>query len=247
MQQKAVVPSSLYDELARAPFTLSMSAGFFGFYAHAGALAALLESGLTPSAVTGSSAGALVTGLWAGGMQVDELRDALFEVKREAFWDPSLGPGAGLLRGKKFEMRLREMLKIECAEHARVPVRISVFDVSSRQTAVFDRGDLATLIHASCAFPFLFQPVRIGSRLYSDGGIKDRPGQAGNAHTERVLFHHLPSKSPWRRQVPAPAPRPGVFVVARDGLPRMNPFNLAPGALAFRLARENMMRALETV
>ena len=55
-------PKTLRTWLTEAPFTLGMSSGFFGFFAHAGVLAALEEQGLTPRAVAGSSAGALVTG-----------------------------------------------------------------------------------------------------------------------------------------------------------------------------------------
>ena len=45
------------DWLEAEPFTLVLSAGFFGFYAHAGLLHALELAGLKPRRVVGASAG----------------------------------------------------------------------------------------------------------------------------------------------------------------------------------------------
>src|SRR5690606_33221631 len=47
------------DWLAREPFTLALSAGFFGFFAHTGVLLALEHAGLRPRRIVGVSAGAL--------------------------------------------------------------------------------------------------------------------------------------------------------------------------------------------
>ena len=69
----------LYDWLEEQPFTLSMSSGFFSFFAHAGMLAALVDRGLKPAKLTGSSAGALVGGCYASGCSIDELKEQLFE------------------------------------------------------------------------------------------------------------------------------------------------------------------------
>jgi NTE family protein len=89
--------------------------------------------------------------------------------------------------------------------------------------------------------------VRIGPRLYLDGGILDRPGLAGVAPGERLLYHHLPSRSPWRRRN-SPAlrlpNRPETQTVSVEGLPRPNPFRLERGAEAMRRAAEAMRLAL---
>ena len=53
-------PYTLRSWLAAGPYTLVMSSSFFGSPYHAGLLAALLEAGLPPSEVAGSSSGALV-------------------------------------------------------------------------------------------------------------------------------------------------------------------------------------------
>lgn len=241
-------PPTLLEWLREAPFTLAMSSGFFGFYAHAGVLAALLEKGLTPAATRGSSAGALVTGLWAAGLNPDAMAQELFRLERQDFWDPRLG--FGLLKGRLFEQKLRQLLPTKEFEACRVPVKVSVFDVWSRRTEVIGQGDLASAIHASCALPGMFHPVWINRRPKLDGGLADRPGLCGAPAGERILHHNLTSTSPWRRFYKAtqdrPAPRPGLTVLALDDLPRVSPLALPRGRDAFALAHRQALTALKT-
>ncbi|MEZ4259866.1 MAG: patatin-like phospholipase family protein [Polyangiaceae bacterium] len=230
--------------LAEGPFALAMSSGFFSFFAHAGFLAALEREGLRPSRTSGSSAGALVTGLWAGGMQSAHIADELTRLERRDFWDPA--PGAGLLAGRLFRARIRELVSGRTFEQCRVPAAVSVFDVRARMTRVRARGDLADAICASCAFPGLFHPVRIEGRAYLDGGVADRPGLAGMPpDAPRVLFHHIASRSPWRRTPPAPPTRPGMLTVVLDDLPRSGPFKLDQGRRALEIARDKALVALD--
>ncbi|MDF1664447.1 MAG: patatin-like phospholipase family protein, partial [Planctomycetota bacterium] len=169
--------STLRAWLEAEPFTLTMSSGFFGFFAHCGTLKALEEQGLTPKAVSGSSAGALIVSCWAAGLSADEIAEPLSTLSKDEFWDP--WPGFGLLRGRKFAAKLQDMLPIHRFEECRVPVALSIFDVLTASTRVINSGDLISAIRASCAVPLLFHPVWIGARPALDGGLRDRPGIQG--------------------------------------------------------------------
>jgi NTE family protein len=237
--------STLREWLSAGPFTLAMSSGFFGFFAHAGVLSALEDERVLPARICGSSAGALVGGLWASGVPARRICDELRSLRREHFWD--VRPGLGLLRGTLFRRRLEALTPVRTFEQCRVPLAVSAFDVLAARTTVLRRGELAAALHASCALPFLFQPVLIEGRLYLDGGVLDRPGLAGAGDGERVLYHHLTSRSPWRRKnSPAlrPPQRPDTHVVALDGLPRVGPFHLERGPEAMERAAVGMRIAL---
>ncbi|MCC6648302.1 MAG: patatin-like phospholipase family protein [Polyangiaceae bacterium] len=221
-----------------------MSSGFFGFFAHAGVLLALEDAGLAPARVGGSSAGALVAGLWASGRSAAELRDELARLRREDFWDPGLG--AGLLRGERFRHKLEQTLGARSFERCRAPCFVSVFDLVRRQVDVETSGEVAPALVASCAVPGLFHPVRRGRRLLVDGGVADRPGLRGVAPGERVLLHHLASRSPWRREQELVVPRrAGMVSLVIHGLPRLGPFRLGDGGAALERAREGARRALD--
>lgn len=275
--------STLLDLLRAEPFELVLSSGFFGFYAHTGVVAALEEVGLVPARIGGSSAGALIAGLWGAGVSAARIQKELFALRRNSFWDadPTLGlgfylgeegpgarigsflpqrlrsalvpedaTGAGLLRGAAFDALVRQALSdlgVSRFEQCRVPVRVAAFDLKTLRTAVLDEGDLAMAIRASCSFPGMFQPVRIGEARYLDGGISDRPGISTATPGARLLFHHLPTHSPWRRlwrgqnHVPT---WPEMYLLHEPRLPRLSPFNLHPGPTAFTLAREMTLREL---
>ena len=245
MRRYSAAVSSLRDWLREAPFTLGLSSGFFGFFAHAGVVSVLEEEGLFPARVVGSSAGALTGGLWAAGVPARRIREELLVLRREQFWDP--GPGLGLLRGTLLRSRLEALLPVRTFEACPRPLAVSVFDLRSRRTAVLRSGPLAPALHASCAAPVLFQPVRIGARTYLDGGVLDRHGLAALGPGERVLYHHLTSRSPWRRRS-SPAlrvpERPALRALAFDGLPRLGPFRLERAAEAMDRAAEATRVAL---
>ena len=236
---------SLRDWLREGPFTLGLSSGFFGFFAHAGLMTVLEDEGLLPARLAGSSAGALVAGLWASGIDGPRLREELHALRREHFWDPR--PGFGLLRGRLFRERLDGLLLGRTFADCRALLSVSVFDALSRRTRVLAAGPLAPALHASCAVPLLFQPVWVDGRPLLDGGIADRPGLDGVPAGERVLHHHLASRSPWRRpgatSMAVPA-RPGLCSLVIGDLPRVGPFRLEEGPRAFAAARRAAREAL---
>jgi NTE family protein len=236
---------TLREWLRERPFALGLSSGFFGFFAHCGVVTVLEDEGLLPSRLAGSSAGALVAGLWASGVPAARLREELFALRREHFWDPR--PGLGLLRGRLLRERLESLLAARTFAACRVPLTISVYDLLYRRTRVIQEGELAPAIQASCAFPFLFQPIWIDGRPMLDGGIVDRPGLDGLPPCERVLYHHIASRSPWRRRGGAALAIPeraGLTALVIAGLPRVGPFRLEQGLLAFEAARAGAKEAL---
>ncbi len=242
MSQTKTKTKTLGDWLSEAPFRLVLSSGFFGFFAHCGTLLALKEAGLLPRAAAGSSAGALVGGAWAAGLEPEALRTELLALRRPDFWDPGLG--AGLLRGDLFRDKLHRLLPATTFEQCRAELVVSVFDVLTRRTQFLDAGPLAPAIHASCAVPLMFHPVWIRGRPYLDGGVTDRPGVEGVPAHERVLLHHLVSKSPWRLHAPRPPRRPGMVTLEIANLPRVSPFHLDRGAAALDHARAQTHQAL---
>lgn len=230
-------PTTLRGWLAACRYTLTLGSGFFGFFGHFGVLKALLDAGLPPARLTGASSGALVAACYASGMSLDAIQQLLFTLRRQDFWDP--GIGAGLLKGEKFRALMREAFPVTTFDSLAVPLRLSVYNASRHCTQVIDCGDLVAATYASCALPFLFQPLKRDGEILLDGGVKDRPALAGVTENERVLIHHLSGKSPWRRaNDPAlqPPQRANGTTLVLDGLCRCSPFKLARGPLAFAQA-----------
>jgi NTE family protein len=176
------------DLLYSKPFTLSLSSGFFGFFAHAGFIKALEEKKLKPKMIAGSSAGALVGACVASGITASEMAAAFTKIKKSDFWDVSVG--LGLVRGDRME-RLFEKYMAPNFEALKIPLQISAFDLFALKTRTLDSGSVAKSARASCAVPGLFHPVYIDKRIYFDGGVADKMGLSGVDHNEFVVAHSL--------------------------------------------------------
>jgi len=236
----------LREWLQEKPFTLTMSSGFFGFFAHLGFLSVLEEEDIIPNKITGSSAGALIGGFFASGLSTRDMKEILMNLKKESFWDP-IGVG-GFLKGQKFKDLLDDKLIIKNIENTKFDLKVSTFNLMKGKTEVLESGNLAQAIYASCAVPFMFQPIMINKNFYLDGGLKDRPGLNGVEANERVFYHHIISNSPWRKksgkstQIPK---RENMISLAIKNLPKVRPNNLKSGVLAYNKAKESMRKVLD--
>lgn len=237
--------------LRAEPFTLALGAGFFGFFSHTGLLHALEEAGISPARVVGVSAGALAGGLWASGLSAAQIERELVALRRDDFWDPGL-PLAGLLRGRKFEAKLRDVLGrggVEHIEDCRVPFSAVVHDVMRRTSVAVDRGPLHAAIRASCTVPLMFRPILQGGRVLVDGGVSDRGGLSALGDARRVLLHWLPSRRKLRFRPPSPPPQaiPGreSMVLLTPGVPAVGPFALHRGPEALQHTRAHVRSWLD--
>lgn len=233
--------------LAQGPFTLALSAGFFGFFSHTGVLAALETVGLRPRRIIGVSAGALAGGLWAAGLGAGELARELLALRREDFWDPGL-PLGGLLRGRKFEAELRRVLAptgVARVEDCGVDFVSIVHDVVAHKTLALAHGDLAKAIRASCTVPLMFRPLWWRGRVLVDGGVSDRLGRIALAPDDRVMLHYIPSRRRWRR-APGPVTLPGIDaqIMVTPDVPPLGPFKLGEAARALEVSRAHTLKWL---
>ncbi len=186
-----------------------LSAGYFGFFAHAGFMLAIEELGLDYAAIAGSSAGAIVAALHASGVPASEIIDHLLSVRREDFWD-STGFGGilralirrgrgwtGLLRGDLFEEMIRDRLRAQTFEACPRSLYLTAFNLTTGQDETFHSGTIADKVRASCSYPFLMSPKKINGSDYWDGGFLAKiPVEAlvEAERPERLLIHYLPTQ-----------------------------------------------------
>jgi len=130
------------------------SSGFFGFFAHAGFLAALRDRNIRSSGYAGASSGAIIAAMAASDMSDHTIRDILLGLKKSDFWDPDPMPlilkGAlklfrgysGYLRGKGFA-RLLEHIPITQIEDCPVSLVITATNLTLlKEKNFFTRGSL---------------------------------------------------------------------------------------------------------
>ena len=149
---------------------LALGGGAARGFAHIGVIQVLEESGIKPDLVVGTSAGSLVAALYASGKGGAELAVLANAMDETAFADWSY-PGRGLLRGEALAKFVRDNTSGRSIEQMALPLGIVATDLDSGLPILFQRGDPGVAVRASSAVPAVFQPVRIGTREYVDGGL----------------------------------------------------------------------------
>ncbi len=204
---------TLRQHLEGKRFGLVLSAGYFGFYGHAGFLRGLAGAGLEPAAYAGTSAGGLVAAYAAAGASVQAIEELVLKQTRQNFWDPdpigavlnaspSGGHGlTGLLKGERFRRLMEQTLPAHTFETLRHPLLLVAANLTQGTHEVFTSGDLVPRVHATCAYPGLFRAVRLGGNLYWDGGMVDKAPalalreSAVGKDLDAILVHYLPSRT----------------------------------------------------
>jgi NTE family protein len=167
----AVEPPPPPKPLPRPPrIGLALGGGAARGFAHIGVIQVLEEAGIRPALVVGTSAGSLVAALYASGKSGAELAKLADAMDESAITDWSF-PGRGLIRGEALARFVREHTGGRTIEQMRVPLGIVATDLDNGQAILFQVGDPGVAVRASSAVPAVFQPVRIGSREYVDGGL----------------------------------------------------------------------------
>ena len=164
-------PPPAPPKLLRPPrIGLALGGGAARGFAHIGVIQVLEEAGIKPDLVVGTSAGSLVAALYAAGRPGAELARVALAMDESAITDWSF-PGRGLIRGEALARYVREQTGGKTIEQLAVPLGIIATDLDSGLPMLFQRGDVGMAVRASSAVPAVFQPVKIGSREYVDGGL----------------------------------------------------------------------------
>lgn len=182
--------TSLEEWLSKGPYSLALCSHFFGFYSHTAIVEQLYKFGVKPTKITGTSAGALVGGALASGLEPADFKEILLSKTVHDYWDPKLG--LGLLSGKKFYSQLRSMF-VEDFAKASTPLSVGVAHLPFLKMKFLNTGDLPNAVLASCAVPFLFPPVKVEGQWYYDGGLLQKSGMCPLDQKERVLNIFLDS------------------------------------------------------
>ena len=149
---------------------LALGGGAARGFAHIGVIQALEESGIRPDLVVGTSAGSLVAALYASGKSAGDLVQLADAMDESAITDWAF-PGRGLIRGEALARFVRQHTAGKAIEQMALPLGIVATDLDSGAPILFQRGDPGVAVRASSAVPAVFQPVRIGTREYVDGGL----------------------------------------------------------------------------
>ena len=151
---------------------LVLSGGGTRGFAHLGVIQALIEAGIFPDVISGTSAGALVGVLYADGYSPQEILTMMNWASRFDFMRPAM-PREGLLQINGIIKILKTSLRSKKFSELKIPLFVSATDLNNGKVVYFSEGDLIEPVIASASIPVLFQPVKINGISYVDGGVLD--------------------------------------------------------------------------
>lgn len=155
---------------AKPKIGLALGGGAARGFAHIGVIKMLESHGIVPDYVVGTSAGAVVGSLYAGGFDAFAMQKLAIQLDETLFADWTLR-GPGLLKGEALQSFVNQHLKRRPLEKLNIAFGTVVTDLNSGERVVFRSGDSGMAVRASAAVPGVFQPVAINGRQYVDGGL----------------------------------------------------------------------------
>ena len=167
-------PPIVAPAVVRKPprLALVLGGGAARGFAHVGVIQVLEEAGIKPDLVVGTSAGSLVAAIYASGKTGMQLQQIAIDMEEAMLTDWSLPLfGRGMLRGEALARYVNGLVGNRTIDSLPMPLGVVATDLHSGDGILFRRGDTGLAVRASSAVPSLFQPVKIGTREFVDGGL----------------------------------------------------------------------------
>jgi NTE family protein len=143
---------------------------------------AILGAGIVPTRYIGTSMGAVMAAMFAGGATPDEaLAKASAVDNRDAVRLDRLAFLKGLwarqiLRPAGLRTAIRQLVPVERFSDLKTPLSVTATDADSGDLVYFGASGrdapLIDALMASCALPLFYPAVSIGGRRYLDGGLR---------------------------------------------------------------------------
>lgn len=149
---------------------LVLSGGGARGFAHLGVIKALEELELTPSIISGTSAGAIVAAFYSAGFSPEEIIEIALNGKFFGFSNLKLKK-SGLFNMQSFEKIYKKHFEHNLIEKLPIPISIAATDIVKGKTKFFTNGNLTNALLASSCIPLVFEPIKLNNTIYLDGGI----------------------------------------------------------------------------
>jgi NTE family protein len=185
LSSDALLREHLWREVRAAPagrrpkVGLVLSAGSLRGTAHVGVIKVLENAGFPVDVVAGTSMGAVIGSLYAGGLSARRLWDVASSIQLDSNNGLtgrkllSLILFENLLSSEQTETLIHKSLGALRFDQTKKPFACVSMDVYTGEAIVFRDGDLATAVRASMSLPGIFQPLEYRHRFLVDGGVVD--------------------------------------------------------------------------
>lgn len=149
---------------------LALGGGFARGMAHVGVLQALKQHAVPVDIVAGTSAGSLVGAMFCAGLDPVQMEQYVDRINWRSLVRLRLRRD-GLLDAEGLERWILTMVGDLTFAELQMPFTVTATDLQSGTEVLLREGRVAQAVRASCAFPGIFLPVKLGEQTLVDGGL----------------------------------------------------------------------------
>jgi NTE family protein len=152
--------------------SLVLGSGAARGLAHIGVIDALEEQGFEIVSIAGCSIGAIIGGAYATGRfhAFRQWASGLTRLETVRLIDISIA-NAGAIKGDKLFSKIKDIIGDPNIEDLNISFTSIATDLINQKESWFQSGSLINALRASSAIPSLILPVRLGDKVYVDGGL----------------------------------------------------------------------------
>ncbi|WP_367847627.1 patatin-like phospholipase family protein [Rhodoferax sp. WC2427] len=150
---------------------VALGAGSARGFAHIGVLKALVEAGLAPEVVAGTSAGSLVGAFYAAGYTPWQIEEVALRLRDIEIVDLGQGNKRGMFTGETLQRLVNQYVKDVPMERFKRRFGAVATVLKSGELRLLSGGNAGAAVRASCSIPGVFVPCVIGDEELVDGGL----------------------------------------------------------------------------
>ena len=155
---------------ARPKVALALGSGAARGAAHVGVIKVLEKAGIPIDIITGTSVGAFIGALYAGGQPTSAFEEVLPTVRWRQLVRPALS-GGGLVDNHPMVRFVEKYIGPADFRDLRIPFAAVASNAVDGEAYILNTGKVSHAICASTAIPGVMRPVRLGNHLLSDGAV----------------------------------------------------------------------------
>lgn len=143
---------------------LALGSGWTKGFMHIGVIKVLEDQGVPIDLMVGTSAGAVIGGVYSFYGNIEEAEKALidFEWRRVPL---------RFFTGRSIDLFFNEHLEDATFDDLKIPFGVVAFDLKGFEPVIIKEGSVGKAIDASSAIPYFYRKVNIGGRDLIDGGF----------------------------------------------------------------------------
>ncbi|MGM0498996.1 MAG: patatin-like phospholipase family protein [Bacillota bacterium] len=160
-----------YQDLQRPIVGLALSGGGARAMVNFGVIKALEEEGIPIDFMSGTSMGAIVSTLYGGGLNTEQMIDVVTTTSFGRLIDLGIGGSGSLIDTKKLNLFMEEISPNKRLENFEVPAALLSFELGAGKKYLTTQGRISEVIQSSYSIPLYFPVENRDDKYFMDAGI----------------------------------------------------------------------------